>query len=138
MESTYLPKSLSLLYIEDDEDDVYLFSDIIKELDIEVTMHHSNNGLEAIKYLNLLKPGKPRLIFTDLNMPIMSGWEFLKQIKTYENLRSIPIFVLSTANDLDTRIQALELGAAGYFTKPPTVEAMKKIIERVIEVLQEH
>ena len=128
----------TLLLIEDDEDDVFLFQDVIREVNPRLTLHHSRNGLEAIKFLNLSKPYKPRCIFTDLNMPIMSGFEFLKQLKTYANFKDIPVFVLSTANDTEMRKQSLDLGAMDFFTKPPTVEGIKNIIEDVMGRLQEH
>lgn len=130
--------TLSILLIEDDEDDVFFFCDVLKEINIEVSLHHTLNGLEAMKYMNRMKHKRPQLIFTDLNMPLMSGWEFLKQIKTNEDLRDIPIIVLSTASDSETRKQLLDMGASSFFTKPPTVEAMKNIVERALEVLQEN
>lgn len=128
----------SILLIEDDDDDAYLFLEILNDLDYEGQFHHARNGLDAIKQLNLMKPEKPDIVFTDLNMPIMSGWEFLKQIKTYLNLKDIPVFVLSTASDLETRRRAIEMGASDFYTKPPSLKAMKNIVEKVIERLQEH
>ena len=128
----------NILLIEDDFDDASFFQEILEEINSELTLHHSCNGLEAIKYLNLLKPDKPRFIFTDLNMPIMSGFEFLKQIKTYNSLKDIPVFVLTTTNDSDTRKQVLEMGATDFFTKPATIDGIRNILEEVIVRLQEH
>ena len=119
----------SLLLIDDDEDDVFIFREILQEINPGIKLHHANNGLEAIRYLSLMETQQPNLIITDLNMPIMSGMEFLKQIKSSSLFKEIPVFVLSTQNDPDTKTKVLELGAMDFFMKPPSVVRIKNIFE---------
>src|SRR6187402_2267029 len=127
---------VNLLLIDDDEDDIFLFRDVLKEVSFQFEVFYANNGQEAIDHLDLMKPEIPNFIFTDLNMPVMSGWQFLKNIKAHKIFKEIPVIVLSTASDLDTRKQVLALGATDFFTKPATVEGIKNIFEKVVERLQ--
>jgi CheY-like chemotaxis protein len=83
-----------------------------------------SGGAAALDYLwgkgGLSESGSeaPKLILLDLNMPGMSGLEFLTTIKSDPELRRIPVIILSTS-DLETDIQAsYEGGVAGYFVKP--------------------
>lgn len=74
------------------------------------------NGLEAF---NLLESGyKPDLIITDVNMPIMDGFEFIKKAKTLKSCRFTPILILTTESSTDRRKEAKSLGATGWLVKP--------------------
>lgn len=75
----------------------------------------AGNGLEAIERLAL---GGVDLIVLDLNMPDMHGLDFLRFLSAHEALRCIPVIVLTTRGDDESRQQALALGAVDYFQKP--------------------
>lgn len=69
--------------------------------------------------LKLLKSIRPDLVILDIKMPNMDGFQFLQELgKEPEELRSIPVLVLTGSTDFDTRIQALNLGAHDFLTKP--------------------
>lgn len=74
------------------------------------------NGARALEYLLSEKPAD--IVIVDLNMPIMSGMDFIKAVRNQERLRSLPIIVLSGNDKSISKIQALNVGADDYMTKP--------------------
>jgi len=67
------------------------------------------------------------LIFTDINMPNMDGLEFMKRCKDDDLLKNIPIIVITTEDGVEDRQRALELGAAGFVSKPLDKESILTI-----------
>jgi hypothetical protein len=117
---------LNILLVEDDEVDVMNVRRAFKKNKIGNPLFIATNGLEALEMLRG-KPGDPpvvpshrRLILLDLNMPKMSGIEFLHQLRADQNLRSIPVVVLTTSNQDQDRVKAYHLNVAGYLLKPVT------------------
>jgi len=91
----------------------------------------ASNGIEALQIL-----GKEWVdaILSDINMPGMDGEEFLRQLKTDELLRAIPVVIIST-DSTDHRIERmLALGARGYVTKPFRPETLRETLERTLGV----
>lgn len=131
---TRLVTNPTILLVEDDTDDVFIFQEVLRGLNLKCDFHHAINGLEAIKKLNLMKPEKPNFIFTDLNMPIMDGWQFLQEIKQVRSFKDIPVFVLTTAMDKDSMTKSIAAGATNYFTKPQKEEELKSIIQSVADL----
>jgi len=88
-------------------------------------LHHRDN------YSN----GTPRpdLILLDLNMPGMGGKEFLRRIKGDENLKQIPVVVLTTSDSERDIIDSYNLHASGYVRKPVTLDEFKKVMEKIEE-----
>ena len=80
-----------------------------------VTFIEAGSGLEAIEQLAL---GPVGLIILDLNMPDMHGIEVLRFVRKHQVYRTIPIIVLTTRGDEDSRASTLEAGATLYLTKP--------------------
>ncbi len=87
------------------------------------------NGAEA---LSLLKDGSVDLILCDINMPVMDGLEFIKQLPAIENAKGVPVVMITTEGSESHVVQALSCGARGYIRKPFTTEQVK---EHVIPVL---
>jgi CheY-like chemotaxis protein len=125
-------KLLHILLVDDDEVDVMNVQRAFKKNNIRNPLYIASNGLEA---LDLLRgqagqaiPGPRRLVLLDLNMPKMSGLEFLRAIREDPALRSLTVVVLTTSDDERDRIEAYNLNVAGYILKPVTftafVEAM--------------
>lgn len=89
------------------------------------------DGLEALR---LARREKVEVILSDINMPVMDGEEFVRQLNADPELRHIPVVVVST-DRTETRVQKmLALGARGYVTKPFLPEALRQELERVLEV----
>jgi DNA-binding response OmpR family regulator len=73
------------------------------------------NGRDGLNKAELLQPD---LILLDVNMPVMDGFAACRLLKTGERTRSIPVIFLSAANDVDRRVEGLELGAVDFISKP--------------------
>lgn len=80
-----------------------------------IQFHEAGNGLEAIEYLALAAVD---LILLDLNMPDMHGLDVVKFVQQHTAYRSIPIVVLTTRSDAETRAAAMAAGASLFMTKP--------------------
>ncbi|MDT8316619.1 MAG: response regulator [bacterium] len=89
----------------------------------------AKNGLDA---LEVLKRIKPEAIILDVMMPLMNGFECLKQIKENKALKDIPVIVLSALPSVDNQKKALSLGAYDYIVKPfRSSELIKKTMEAI-------
>jgi two-component system, chemotaxis family, chemotaxis protein CheY len=89
----------------------------------------ANNGAEA---LSTVQNNKVDLILCDINMPVMDGLEFVKQLAGVENARGVPVVMITTEGSEGHVVQALSAGARGYLRKPFTADQVK---EHVIPVL---
>ena len=89
----------------------------------------AGNGAEA---LGVLKDSAVDLILSDINMPVMDGLEFIKQLPSIANAKDVPVVMITTEGSEAHVVQALSCGARGYIRKPFTPEQVK---EHVIPVL---
>lgn len=124
-----------IIIADDDLDDQYIIKDVIEKLKVKHEFVSVYNGLEL---LHLLKgTGKtgekiiPGLIIMDLNMPLLDGLGALSQIKANEELKDIPVYILSTSRFDYDKQRALELGANDFFSKPYKFEELKEIIKDI-------
>jgi len=83
----------------------------------------AGNGAEA---LSVVKQGKVDLILCDINMPVMDGLEFVKQLSTLENAKGVPVVMITTESSEGYVVQALSAGARGYIRKPFTADQVKE------------
>lgn len=81
----------------------------------DVIINEASNGLEAIEHL-VIAP--VNLMILDLNMPDMHGLEVIQFVRSHQNYRDIPIIVLTTRGDDDSKSAVLNAGASYYLTKP--------------------
>ncbi len=94
------------------------------------TFTQAASGLEAIERLSL---GNYDAAVLDLNMPDISGIEVLEFVRAQDRLKSLPIIVVTTRGDDDSRAQALAAGASSYMTKPFTPEAIVAAVVALLE-----
>lgn len=132
-----MSKPLEVLLVEDDEDDVLLTREALKDSKVIVSMTVAQDGEEALKRLRHQPPFEsapvPELILLDLNLPRVSGREVLKELKGDPVLRKIPVVVLTTsAADTDV-LKCYDLGANCYITKPVDFEQFQRIIKVIDE-----
>ena len=120
-----------ILLVEDDQVDVMTVNRALKEIHVTNPVVNLENGEEALKYLRDPKNAKPCIILLDLNMPIMSGIEFLQIAKHDAQLKRIPVVVLTTSEEQQDKVNSFDLGVAGYMAKPVDyrqfVEVMRSI-----------
>ncbi|TDW44618.1 CheY-like chemotaxis protein [Flavobacterium sp. 270] len=119
-----------ILQIDDDSDDCELF---LEALEAVSTVNYTAiyNPIEALRKL-LQKEIEPDIIFLDLNMPIMSGIEFLTEIKKDIKLREIPIIIYSTSQLEDIIREAKEYGAQDFISKPNNFNELKNILKQYV------
>ncbi len=112
---------LNILLVEDDDVDVMNVRRAFQRAHVSNPLHVASNGLEALDLLrgNTI-PLDRRLVLLDLNMPRMNGIEFLRAIRADDELRSLPVVVLTTSNDERDKVDAYNLNVAGYLLKPVT------------------
>lgn len=120
-----------ILLVEDDQVDTMTVKRALKEIHVTNPLVHLENGEEAVHYLQDSKREKPCIILLDLNMPIMNGIEFLQVVKHDDQLRRIPVVVLTTSEEQQDKVNSFNLGVAGYMAKPVDyrqfVEVMRSI-----------
>ncbi|HEY3860709.1 MAG TPA: response regulator [Verrucomicrobiae bacterium] len=126
-----MKSSFSILLVEDDVVDVMSVTRALRELHVANPLTVVGNGEEALERLRDERLPIPGIILLDLNMPRMSGLDFLKVLKADERCRRIPVVVLTTSKEESDRLQSFNLGVAGYMTKPVDyakfVEVMRTI-----------
>ena len=120
-----------LLLIEDDEIDVLTFKRAIRELRIMNELYVAGDGEEALHILKMPECIIPCLIFLDLNMPRMTGIEFLRMIKADKEFKRIPVVVLTTSKDERDKIESFKLGVAGYMVKPVDYHHFVEVIRTI-------
>lgn len=109
----------NILLIEDDELDTISVERSLKKLEIQYALHTAYNGLEALQILRENEtPLVPDVILLDINMPKMNGIEFLKILRSDENLKDLKVFIMTTSSESSDRVTAEKLGISGYIIKP--------------------
>ncbi len=131
----------SILLVEDDYLDVISVQRLLTKLNADYQLYVAHNGVDALEYLNGSERREkilPDVILLDLNMPKMSGLEFLRIVRNYYSLKNIKIFVMTTSAEEYDVVATQQLGASGYIIKPlnfgsggkgseqPAVTALKK------------
>ena len=125
-------KLLNILLVDDDEIDVKNVKRAFVKNNIINPLFTANNGLEALELLrgtgDTTIPKERRLVLLDLNMPKMTGLEFLREIRQDPDLRCLTVIVLTTSAHERDKVEAYNFNVAGYIVKPVTfvafVEAM--------------
>ncbi|MFP4164234.1 MAG: response regulator [Chitinispirillaceae bacterium] len=128
-------RPIELLLVEDSPGDVRLTIEALREAKVKNSLHVVTDGEQAIKFLR--KEGeyastpKPDLILLDLNLPKKDGREVLAEIKEDEELRLIPIVVLTTSSAEEDIARAYSLHANCYVTKPVDFTQFMKVIHSI-------
>ena len=128
-----LKKRLScILLIDDDFDDNVFNKIIIRKMDITETVDEASDGVEALEHLKA-RSTPPELIFLDINMPRMNGWEFLEQYKDLDpkqKAKTIIVMLTTSANpDEIKKAQEIE-EVSGFKTKPLSKEMLTGILQQ--------
>ncbi|WP_334057952.1 response regulator [Polaribacter sp. P097] len=126
-----MEKTLKILLVEDNLIEIMKMKRTISLLKLNHTLHEAKNGEEALKFLED-KSNIPDLILLDLNMPKISGIEFLKIIKANDELLHIPTVILTTSSNQSDLIECYKTGMSGYVLKPLKYEDYVKKIEKVL------
>ncbi len=131
-----LGKPVEILLVEDNKGDVGLIEEVFEEAKIRNKLHVAEDGEEAMLYLRgkgqFLDSPRPDIIILDLNLPNKDGREVLREIKEDSNLKNIPVVILTTSNAEKDILQAYDLHANAYVTKPLDFNQFMKVVESVV------
>jgi CheY-like chemotaxis protein len=130
-------KAKRIILVEDDADDIELFETFLSNREDIELLPPVHNGIELINYLQNIVDGNqmPDLIVLDQNMPLMSGKETLKVLKSSELLSKIPAVIYSTYTDSSLIVDCKKLGADMVAVKPIDEEGYVKMMDDFLLVL---
>jgi CheY-like chemotaxis protein len=128
-------RSVEILLVEDSPGDVRLTKEALREAKVRNKLHVVNDGVEALAFLR--RQGKydaaprPDVILLDLNLPRKDGREVLAEIKDDDDLRRIPVVILTTSQDDRDILRAYDLHANCYITKPVDLDQFIAVIQSI-------
>ena len=128
-----MKRDLTIFYTDDDQEDLEFFREIVDIIDEDVVVHTHNSG-PALIYALDNPPPTPHLIFLDINMPGMNGFEILKKVRESERHRELPIIIFSTSGDDFAVEKSRQLGASMYVQKSSVFDHLKKSIEHALAI----
>jgi two-component SAPR family response regulator len=127
-----MPAFKKILFVDDDIITVNICERMMKVVDFTEAFVSCNDGREAKEYLMSSKGEMPDIVFVDLHMTFMSGWEFLDWFKSWmasENLTTV-VYVLSSSLSQDDYDRAAYFHIDGYIIKPMTATHLKDLITK--------
>jgi len=124
---------IRIFIAEDDEDDLELFKSAMKEIDPDAEIVAAADGICLFENLETETPPLPDIIFLDINMPKMNGYECLTKIRKLPALKDIPVVILSTSTVKKDVDFMWEEGANCYIKKPNTIGEFRKVLKSVID-----
>lgn len=129
-------RPVTILMADDDEDDRLLTQEAFRGAHLANPLRFAVDGEDLLDYLRrdgdyadpAVDAPRPGLILLDLNMPRMDGREALAAIKGDEDLRRIPVIVLTTSKAEEDILRTYDLGANSFITKPVTFEGLMDVL----------
>jgi CheY-like chemotaxis protein len=135
-----MDRNLTILLAEDNEDYALILQGAMKSIGWTNPIRIVPNGQEAINYLS--GGGKyadreawpfPSVMFVDIKMPLVDGFEVLRWVRQHPECSVLPTMMLSSSDDDKDVTLAYALGANGYFVKPANMEDLKAILKAAYE-----
>ena len=126
---------VEILLVEDNPADVRLTQEALKEGKVFNNLHWAKDGVEALEFLR--REGKhagaprPDIILLDLNLPKKDGREVLSEIKRDEDLRKIPVVILTTSKAEEDVLKSYDLHANCYVTKPVDLDKFIVVVQSI-------
>lgn len=139
---------INILLADDDKDDCLIFKEALEELDLNSQLTTVHDGEQLMQLLANLSTGQADdrhgnsgelfdVLFLDLNMQRKNGFECLEEIKRSEQLKSLPVIILSTLYDPRIADQLYKSGAQHYISKPTDFSQLKKIVHLAITLTKQ-
>jgi len=126
---------VEILLVEDNPGDVRLTKEALKEGKVYSNLHWAKDGVEALEFLR--RQGKfadvprPDIILLDLNLPKKDGREVLSEIKNDDDLKRIPVVILTTSKAEEDVLRSYQLHANCYVTKPVDLEKFIVVVQSI-------
>lgn len=128
-------RSIQVLLVEDSPGDVRLTREAFRNTNLSVQLHVASDGVEAMAFLRHEGPHvhapRPDLILLDLNLPRMDGREVLVHVKADDNLKTIPIVILTTSEEEADIATSYQLHANCYLNKPVQLEEFEALVKSI-------
>lgn len=135
MSTNIAAKPIEILLVEDSKGDVGLIEEVFEDAKIRNNLRVVEDGEEAILYLRgegqFSGVLRPDIILLDLNLPKKDGREVLEEIKNDEDLKNIPVVVLTTSKAEVDVLKSYNLHANAYVTKPVDFDQFIKVIKSI-------
>ena len=126
---------IDILLVEDNEGDARLAKEALKEAKVANTLHWVEDGEAAMKFLHkvgqYVDAPRPHVILLDLNLPKKDGREVLAEIKKDEDLRRIPVVILTASEAESDIMKTYDLHANCYITKPIDLDQFLKVVRAI-------
>ncbi len=135
METHITSKPIDILLVEDSKGDIGLIEEIFEDAKSVNILHIAEDGEEAISFLRAKDQfsGAPRpdIILLDLNLPKKDGREVLEEVKGDDELKNIPVVVLTTSRAEDDIMRSYNLHANAYITKPVDFDQFLNVVKSI-------
>jgi len=121
-----------ILLVDDDIEDNYFHKIVINEMNITERIEVALNGVEALNFLKKENQTYPDIIFSDINMPKMNGWEFLegfKELRAEQKAKVVVVMLTTSINPSDKERAEQFPDIIGFSSKPLTEEMISEILE---------
>ena len=129
------PDPIEVLLVEDDPGDVLLIREAFEDNKVANRLHVVADGVEALEFMRRENGNedapRPDLVLLDLNLPRKDGREVLAEAKADDDLRSIPIVVLTTSQAEEDVLRSYDLHANAYVTKPVDFERFIRVVQQI-------
>jgi CheY-like chemotaxis protein len=129
------PRPIEILLVEDNPGDVRLTKEALREGKVANNLSVANDGVQAIDFLRRRgehsRALRPDLVLLDLNLPKKDGREVLAEIKADEDLRRIPVVVLTTSKAEEDVLRSYNLHANCYITKPVDLDQFIRVVKSI-------
>jgi len=130
-------RQIEILLVEDNPGDARLTQEAMRAANMTNVLHVVEDGEQAMEFLRRRSRFKdaprPDLILLDLNLPKKDGRSVLAEVKTDPDLRRIPVVVLTTSRSEEDVLQAYDMHANAYVTKPVNLEKFMRIVALIDE-----
>jgi CheY-like chemotaxis protein len=121
-------KPARIMLVEDSEGDVYIFQRAIRDAKILNDVLVFRDGKAALEHLMDQENPLPGIVFLDINMPMVSGFDVLKQLKAEPRLARIPVVMLTISQEEEDIIRSYDYGAVSFVTKTVRPENLLDIV----------
>jgi len=136
--TTPLASPLNVVLADDDNDDCYLFDEVIEEIPLTIDLAIVHDGVELMDLLSNAPEDFPDVLFLDLNMPKKKGVECLTAIRSNSKFSHLPIVIFSTSFNREIANQLYKEGAYYYLRKPSSFSKLKKVIHQVLSKIAQN
>ncbi len=126
-------EKLTIFYADDDIDDLEFFRIIVKRISDTYEVLTYSDGYDLLEALNNPHTD-PFLLFLDINMPKINGFEVLKKLRECDKFLNLPVIMFSTTKDGPFIQKSMELGASYYVPKSARFEDLKQSIEHTLNI----